>query len=113
MTIMDWQKYLNEIASKHGFWEKGATREVIIEKLILIHSEVTEAYECIRTDPNPFYSYYTNDKPEGFVIELADIIIRILDLAEQLGVNLEHAIIAKSEYNKTRPYKHGRSKEST
>lgn len=47
-------------------------------------------------------------KPEGFMIELADVVIRIADLAYLVGGDLEAAIAEKHEYNRTRPYKHGR-----
>lgn len=47
-------------------------------------------------------------KPEGFGIELADAIIRIGDLAEYLGIDLEEMVRIKFEYNLTRPFKHGR-----
>ena len=48
-----------------------------------------------------------NYKPEGFNIEMADAVIRIADLMEALGLNLEAAIKLKHNYNKTRPYRHG------
>jgi hypothetical protein len=41
-------------------------------------------------------------------IELADIIIRVLDLAEGFGIDMEDAIRRKMEYNKTRERKHGK-----
>lgn len=41
--------------------------------------------------------------------ELADVIIRILDMAEAKDWNIAKAIIEKHEYNKTRPYKHGKA----
>jgi hypothetical protein len=46
-------------------------------------------------------------KPDGFPIELADIIIRVGDLAERLGIDLDHAIAVKAEYNQRRPHMHG------
>jgi NTP pyrophosphatase (non-canonical NTP hydrolase) len=48
-----------------------------------------------------------DEKPEGFPSELADIMIRVMDLAEGMGVDLGKEILEKHEYNKTRPYKHG------
>lgn len=49
-------------------------------------------------------------KPEGFVVELADAMIRIADLAYLVGGRSElvEALAVKHEYNATRPYKHGR-----
>ena len=47
-------------------------------------------------------------KPEGVSIELADAVIRIADLCGQMGIDLETAIILKMDYNKSRPFKHGK-----
>ena len=49
-------------------------------------------------------------KPEGFMVELADAVIRIADLVYLLDGEEEfiEALHAKHEYNKTRPFKHGR-----
>lgn len=46
-------------------------------------------------------------KPEGFPSELADVIIRVADLAERLGIDLEHEIQLKYDYNQTREKMHG------
>lgn len=39
--------------------------------------------------------------------ELADIIIRALDTAGRMGVDIEAAVSAKHFYNATRPHRHG------
>lgn len=39
--------------------------------------------------------------------ELADILIRCLDTAVALGVNIGKAVATKHAYNTTRPHKHG------
>jgi len=46
-------------------------------------------------------------KPEGFESELADVIIRVLDLAEALGMDMGKTMAAKMKYNETREHKHG------
>jgi NTP pyrophosphatase (non-canonical NTP hydrolase) len=40
-------------------------------------------------------------------VEMADVIIRILDWAELVGVDMEEVVSEKVEYNATRSYKHG------
>ena len=46
-------------------------------------------------------------KPEGFVVELADAVIRIADLCGALGLDLSVAVEAKHAYNVQRPFRHG------
>lgn len=119
-----------ENAEKHGFWEHQArlqanvgvtipqgydlmlevTRLVVNEKLVLIHSELSEALEEVRSGvPLQATRFNEKGKPEGFAIELADAIIRIADLAGGVGINLEHAVEQKMRYNESRPFKHGRT----
>jgi NTP pyrophosphatase (non-canonical NTP hydrolase) len=46
-------------------------------------------------------------KPEGVGSELADTVIRLLDMADVFGIDLEAEIVRKIAYNATRPYQHG------
>lgn len=114
---------LNELAHKihvnsvkKGFW----TDEVpvgweLMAKLLLINSEVAEALEELRNHPLSEYPMpgYLCDvitgKPEGFSVELADALIRTLDLMYECGIDIDEVVKAKMEFNATRPYKHGKS----
>ena len=40
--------------------------------------------------------------------EAADVVIRLADFCECIGVDLEDMILKKMEYNKNRPYLHGK-----
>lgn len=40
--------------------------------------------------------------------ELADVIIRAMDMSKRLGIDIVSALNIKHEYNKTRPFKHGK-----
>ena len=107
--LRDIQKAVWRTAEEHG-WHKDDDN--IPVKLVMIHSEVSEALEEYRNTPpecKVSYLYYNvdSDKPEGFGIELADVVIRVLDLAEMLGIDLTNLILTKMEYNKSRPYRHG------
>lgn len=52
-------------------------------------------------------SEFITPKPEGFGVELADALIRILDLAAFLGLDMGALVELKMEYNAGRPHKHG------
>ncbi len=67
--------------------------------LALIHSEVSEALEAFRRDDRV-----------NFAEELADILIRVLDCAPGLGVDMDSAVRQKLERNKSRGYRHGGKK---
>ena len=85
-----------------GFWPDDRN---IPEAMALIHSEISEALEAYRSGNPP-----DDHLPEfdGVTVELADAVIRILDLAGGLDLRVAEAIAAKMEYNTKRPHKHGR-----
>lgn len=102
--IRNMQHKVHELAKEKGWWDDPRTP---MECLMLIVTELAEAAEDLRTG-NMCPPYVPGHKPEGFGIELADAVIRIMDLAEYMGYDLEHLMERKHEYNRTRPYKHGK-----
>ena len=93
-----------ERAKAKGFYDPIPSTD---SRLLLIHSEVSEALEATRDDEMVTRLTETG-KPIGLPSELADIVIRVCDFAQHLGIDLEHEIRLKSDYNETRPRKHGR-----
>lgn len=45
----------------------------------------------------------------GVAVELADVILRTLDLMAALGVDVDAVVMAKHRYNQSREYRHGRN----
>lgn len=98
--------YLDNV--EKGFWEHGPSDNLdflAATKLALIHAEVSEALEALRKDGEqdkhlPMYPAYS--------VELADIVIRVFDLAGWEGIPLGDVINAKLAFNKDREPKHGK-----
>ena len=73
-------------------------KALVAEKLVLIHSEISEAMEAARK------SLMDDKLPhrKGIEVELADAVIRILDLCGAVKLDLAGAIQEKLGYNATR-----------
>jgi len=87
-------------AFEKGFWDldvNGRPTRNIGDALMKIVSEVGEAEEA-----------YRHGDFEHLTEELVDTLIRIFDLAGGLGLDLETKLTEKMEFNKGRPYKHGK-----
>lgn len=87
-----------------GFYDNPLS---LVEQLALVHSEVSEAVEAERAGDSRL-RIADNGKPEGVPSELADVVIRVLDICGHLGIDIGDAIERKLAYNATRPYKHGK-----
>lgn len=121
-------KEIHENAVKHGWWDEPSN---LLEIAALCHSELSEAveeyragrpmvyhkckspeYECFEMEDATCNCYEDEcpslGKPEGIAVEMADCLIRILDWFGHEGLDADAIIREKMEYNRTRPYKHGK-----
>lgn len=113
-----WPEFQTEcyrIARSKGFHEAdlpphtAVGRLQLAQRLLLVHAEVSEAAEDLRTGADPLLWRVVHGKPVGFPIELADVVIRVANLAEATGrIDLAGAIDTKMRYNRTRPRMHGK-----
>lgn len=98
------------IAESKGFHNgRGNSRDDTLVRLVLIHSEVSEAVQIVKR-------YWTDNVSEIDKIkladELADVLIRLADLAGCLDINLEEAVLRKLEINRKRPFLYGTPRET-
>ncbi|ALJ19513.1 hypothetical protein AOA12_06165 [Microbacterium sp. No. 7] len=100
-------------------------RNYYVAKLALIGSEVSEAIEELRHGHAVDETYYPSApcidgqgtvvnafpdeafKPEGVPSELADVVIRAFDFADEAGIDLASIISEKLTFNATRGQRHG------
>ena len=96
------QELAHQTASNAGWYRDPETGETIHrnfgEVVALMHSELSEALEADRKG-------LKDDKlphRDGREVEFADCIIRILDTAAALGLDVAGALIEKNRYNRDR-----------
>lgn len=122
MNIKETMSQVHQNAVDKGFWE-GERK--IGELLMLVTSELAEALEADRDGYYSTPSYLTKASLMGqedkefkllfiktvknsFEDEIADAVIRLFDLAEGKGIDLEWHIKAKMRYNSLRERLHGK-----
>ena len=101
-TMEQLQFMIHQWNRVQGFW---ASQPNFGEKIALVHSELSEALEGNRTAAE-------SDKIPGFRSEeeeLADALIRILDMAGGFNLALGSAFVSKLRVNLRRPHKHGKA----
>ena len=108
MNLTELQKEAHAIAKEQGWWIEERT---FGDCIALEHGELSEVLEAYRWgglntwesypdgkryqwvpgpyDPNAKWQLVTPAKPEGIASELADVVIRVADMAERYGVRLK------------------------
>jgi NTP pyrophosphatase (non-canonical NTP hydrolase) len=97
-----------------GFWDKPRN---VGEMLMLVVTELAEALEAHRKDKfsnwnweqTPTREEFSAEVKDTFEDEIADAMIRLLDLSAGMGINIEQHIQEKVKYNAGRPHMHGKT----
>lgn len=107
MTLSELQSEIWKDMEEKGFHTgKPADRLNTLARLALVHTEVSEATQEVKR-------HWADDGPRSatdrdlFAGELADVVIRILDLAGTCRFDLAKYLREKVNYNKTRPVLYG------
>jgi NTP pyrophosphatase (non-canonical NTP hydrolase) len=90
---------VREIADRNGWTAEESpwqNKYYVPSLLALITSEVSEALEAFRKDDT-----------ENFAEEIADVIIRVLDVVAILDIDIAKAVVNKGVKNLSRGYRHG------
>ena len=101
-SLKDYCRECHETAVEKGFYDPYSAPQMECprptpELLMLVVSELGEACEADRH----------GDK-EHFNEEMADVFIRLFDMCEYLGIDIEKEINSKMIINKGRPRLHGK-----
>lgn len=124
MNIKETMTRVYDINKKNGFWEIPVETGT---RLMLVVSELSEALEADRhakyvaplsIEAKQYLMDYPDEQfketfithvKDRFEDEIADAVIRLFDMAQARGMDLEFHIDAKLRYNSLRPYKHGKA----
>lgn len=126
---------INEWAQEKGWNETPDSISFKAEQIALMHSELSECLEYVRTKPTLACPQCTNTKQDGLGhcplhpnqklaetppfdnhipipgehAELADLAIRLFHYCGRRGIDLGEAVRMKHAYNISRPYRHGKN----
>jgi len=99
----------------HGFHDRDNFDLWFANQCNNLTAEISELWDAWRTHKSTEYCDKADKmRAQGLTPltcqseELADIIIRVCDMAGRMNIDLEMAVYNKFQYNLTRPYKHGK-----
>ena len=82
--------------AKEKGWGTKPEEIIVAEKIALIHSEISEAFEAYRKK--------NLDGKDGFKEELGDALTRILHLASIFNIDIEQEVLKKLDFNESRKW---------
>ena len=105
-ALTDIAEEVHAVAVEKGWYEDDLGS--FPEKIALVHSELSEALEDYRSNKSPTEIWYEESgKPCGISVELADALIRILDMCAYFDIPIADAMAQKIAYNMGREHRHG------
>lgn len=118
-TLNKLRDEVHENAKNKGFWDNQRETGTLLMLCVSELAETMEAdrnglyadLELIEKDKENFIDFkwsFENSIKDTFEDELADTIIRILDLCGAKGIDIEKHIELKIKYNATRERMHGK-----
>jgi len=97
-TLKDFQQYIRDMVKERGFEHESVT-----EIFMLFSEEVGEMAKAARKQIN-IKTDHNSHKPD-LDLEIADVFMYLLDIANCFDVDLENAFRDKEEINKKRVWK--------
>lgn len=122
-NLNDLAGIIHERNKEKGFYQG---KKNIGEMIALMHSELSEAleadrkgryvpnpyvelrFEALHSDDEGFKDFYESAIKGTFDEEMADIVIRVLDMCAFKGIDIQTHIEAKMRYNEMREFMHGK-----
>lgn len=120
---------LNELSKQFNQFQvdAGFTDSNITQRLMLVHSEISEAFEAYRKGhyakiqefetnqyvidgSKAFKLDFEEDIKDSFEDEIADAVIRLLAMCGENNIDIEKHIQLKMKYNHLRGFKYGGKK---
>ena len=95
---------VHQLMGEQGFWRDGKQRNKG-EMLAHAHSELSEAFECMRMGNPPDKNIHDMS---GAEVQLSDVLGILMDFEMGFGFKIAEALLKKMEFNKSRGYLHGK-----
>ena len=111
MTLNEWRDEVWQLMEAKGFHDgRTNTRDDVMVRLCLVHTEVSEAVQEVKRH----WTGCGSSAVRAMVAEeVADALIRLFDLCGCLGIDVDAAVIAKHSKNAGRPRNYGTPNQET